>query len=214
MNYEYNCMVSPVSCWGGKKFVVHQDKDVIHDKVYGVNRQMCDLGKTMNDPFEPLSEGAIQEIAKALEIARNPKSIMEEKKTKKMTKAEAFEWLKCKKVNTIGLGEEVQKKLFDCGLKWRCGKSAYYNFGNFLFIDNEGLLSHCGDDEEYWKRHAFEEISAYDILSIVIIEDKKNEFVDCSEPCPEIKAVQELLRNSNGLKDKIVVITKDNVAVL
>lgn len=35
-----------------------------HDKVYELNKQMCDLGKTMNDPFEPLSEEAIQEITK------------------------------------------------------------------------------------------------------------------------------------------------------
>lgn len=39
-------------------------------------------------------------------------------------------------------------------------------------------------------------------------------FVDCSEPCPEIKAVQELLRNSKHLKDKTLVITKDNAAIL
>lgn len=131
-----------------------------------------------------------------------------------MTKAEAFEWLKCKKVYANGKDKEVQMKLFDCGIKWRCGESAYYSFGSLLFINNDGFLSHCGNDEEFWKRHAYEEISAYDILSLEILEDKNNEFVDCSEPCPEIKAVQELLRNSNGLKDKIVVITKDSAAVL
>lgn len=37
---------------------------------------------------------------------------------------------------------------------------------------------------------------------------------DTSEPCPEIKAVQELLRNSKFLKDKTLVITKDNAAIL
>ena len=25
--------------------------DDIHDKVYELNKQMCDIGKTMNDPF-------------------------------------------------------------------------------------------------------------------------------------------------------------------
>ena len=143
------------------------------------------------------------------------KDIMEEKKTKKMTKAEAFEWLKCKKVNTIGLGEEVQKKLFECGVKWSSGKCEYYDFGDYLLIESNGDLYHCGNcGEVYWRAHHFEQIYAHDILSIEIIEDKNDEFVDCSEPCPEIKAVRELLRNSNGLKDKIVVITKDNVAVL
>lgn len=149
--------------------------DDTHDKVYELNKQMCDLGKTMNDPIKPLSEEAIQEITKALEITRKPKDIMKENKTKKMTKAEAFEWLKRKKVRFCDreTSEKVQLKLFACGIKWRCGESAYYNFGSFLFIDNEGFLSHCGDDEEYWKRHAFEEISADIILSIEIVEEKK-----------------------------------------
>lgn len=89
---------------------------------------------------------------------------------KKMTKAEAFEYLKGKKVNTKDKDRVVQMKMFDCGIKWRCGESAYYNFGGHLFIDNEGILSHCSNDEEYWKRHAYEEISADDILSIEIVE--------------------------------------------
>ena len=131
-----------------------------------------------------------------------------------MTKLEAFEYLKEKKVNTKDKDRVVQMKLFECGITWRCGESVYYDFSSFLCIDNDGFLSHCGMDEGYWKRHAYEEIRADDILSIEIVDDKNNEFVDCSEPCPEIKAVQELLRNSNGLKDKILVITKDNVAVL
>lgn len=38
--------------------------------------------------------------------------------------------------------------------------------------------------------------------------------VDDCGPCPEIKAVQELLHNSRYLKDKTLVITKDNAAIL
>lgn len=132
-----------------------------------------------------------------------------------MTKAEAFEWLKGKKVNTKGKGEEVQTKLFECGFSWVNGQCKYYGFSDYLLIETNGVLYHCGcDGDSYWRLHHFKEVSADDILSIEIIEDKNNEFVDCSEPCPEIKAVQELLRNSTGLKDKIVVITKDNAAVL
>ena len=40
------------------------------------------------------------------------------------------------------------------------------------------------------------------------------EFVDDCGPCPEIKDVQELLRNSKHLKDKTLIITKDNAAIL
>ena len=86
---------------------------------------------------------------------------MEEKKTKKMTKAEAFEWLKCKKVDTIGLGKEVMKKLFDCGVKWANGKCEYYDFSDYLLIEYNGDLYHCGNcGEAYWRMHHFEEIYA------------------------------------------------------
>ena len=132
-----------------------------------------------------------------------------------MTKLEAFEYLKGKKVYANGKGKEVQMKLFECGVSWATNHFVYYDFGDYLLIETNGYLYHCGHEgDSYWRLHHFKEISADDILSIEIIENKNNEFVDCSEPCPEIKAVQELLRNSSYLKDKIVVITKDNVAVL
>lgn len=185
--------------------------DDTHDKVYELNRQMCDLGKTMNDPMKPLSEEAAQEIAKALEITRNPKGIiMEEKKTKKMTKAEAFEYLKEKKVNAKDKDRVVQMKMFDCGIKWRCGEPAYYNFGRYLFIDNEGFLLHCGNDEEYWKRHAYEEISADDILSIEIVEEKECSEEDALDLISTVGArLSEVLRRMAGHKH--VVITEDDV---
>ena len=47
------------------------------------------------------------------------KDIMEEKKTKRMTRAEAFEWLKGKKVACDGSNNEaVQSKIFDVGIGW------------------------------------------------------------------------------------------------
>jgi hypothetical protein len=137
-----------------------------------------------------------------------------EKKT--MTKAEAFEYFKRKKI--LAKGEDanisVQEMLFQCGIEWSngCGVPSYHS--DYLIVDENGRLYHCGCDDRYWFAHCYESIDAADVISLEIIEDKNNEFVDCSEPCPEIKAVQELLRNSNGLKDKIVVITKDSAAVL
>ena len=134
-----------------------------------------------------------------------------------MTKAEAFEYFKRKKI--LAEGEDanirVQEKLFQCGIEWVSGSPnvpCYHS--DYLIVGDNGLLYHCGCDDRYWFAHFYESIGAEDVLSIEILEDKNNEFVDCSEPCPEIKAVQELLRNSNGLKDKIVVITKDSAAVL
>lgn len=134
------------------------------------------------------------------------KNIMEEKKTKKMTKAEAFEWLKCKKVNTIGLGEEVQKKLFDCGVKWANGKSEYYDFGDYLLIENNGDLYHCGNcGDSYFRMHHFEEISADDILSIEIVEEKKEPLDRWEEFASKVAKIQETLED-----DEVCIITKTN----
>jgi hypothetical protein len=137
-------------------------------------------------------------------------------KKKIMTKAEAFEYFKRKKI--LAEGDEanigVQEKLFKCGIEWANGGGAPSYHSDYLIVGENGRLYHCGCDDRYWFAHFYESVDAADVISLEILEDKKNEFVDCSEPCPEIKAVQELLRNSNGLKDKIVVITKDSAAVL
>ena len=133
-----------------------------------------------------------------------------------MTKAEAFEYFKRKKIFAEGEDANigVQKKLFQCGIEWRCGGSIPCYYADYLLIDDMGQLSHCGYNDRYWFTHYYESVDAADIISLEILEDKNNEFEDCSEPCPEIKAVQELISNSNHLKDKIIVITKDNAAIL
>lgn len=141
-----------------------------------------DYGYYMNDPR--FWRGVIEALDASWEATKKRfakynklnEDIMEEKKTKKMTKAEAFEWLKCKKVDTIGLGEEVQKRLFDCGVKWANGKCEYYDFSDYLLIENNGDLYHCGNcGEGYFRMHHFEEIYAHDILSMEIIDENKSE---------------------------------------
>lgn len=135
---------------------------------------------------------------------------------KMMTKDEAFEYFKRKKIHAEGedANIRVQETLFKCGIEWVNGGRVPSYHSDYLIVGDNGLLYHCGCDDRYWFAHYYESIDADNVLSIEIIEDKNNEFVDCSEPCQEIKAVQELLRNSTGLKDKIVVITKDSAAVL
>ena len=99
---------------------------------------------------------------------------MEEKKTKKMTKAEAFEWLKGKKVACDGSNNEaVQRKLFEVGIRWLSGKADVKDYASFLFIDADGM-TYC-DTIDYFDLQDYEEISADDILSIEIIEEKKEE---------------------------------------
>lgn len=96
-----------------------------------------------------------------------------EKKTKKMTKAEAFEWLKCKKVSVANreINNKVQSKLFACGVEWKYHGTDVCYYSDYLVINPEGFLCHCdGMGSDYWSRLFHEEISADDILSIEIVE--------------------------------------------
>ena len=198
--------------------------DDTHDKVYGLNRQMCDLGKTINNPMKPLSEEVAQEIAKALETTRNPiksvkplsdgnfdkdfeelrKILDMEKKTKKMTKAEAFEWLKCKKIDCrYASSSQVQAKLFEIDMCWVTGDKNIC-VAHLLFIDADGCISHCGYDDEYFDKHHYTQVSADDILSIEIVEedgplDKWEEFAS------KVAKIQETLED-----DEVCIITKTN----
>lgn len=103
---------------------------------------------------------------------------MEEKKTKKMTKAEAFEYLKGKKVRTCGEPRLLEKKLMECGYRWMRGvtweNDDYEDFWAY-FMAYDGLITfvdiECSD---YYECHDFEDISADDILSIEIVDDEDN----------------------------------------
>ena len=99
---------------------------------------------------------------------------MEEKKTKKMTRAEAFEYLKGKKVACdISNKELVQRKLFEVGIRWYDGEADVLEGASLLFINPSGM-TYC-DTIDYFDCHNYKEISAYDILSIEIVEEKKEE---------------------------------------
>ena len=203
-------------CYSGKKFRIHEELA----KMPRVAPLSEETAQEMIKTLEDFSKSLVVEL-KACELMNRicedaRKSIksddMEEKKTKKMTKAEAFEHLRHKKVMVVGKAFAIQNKLFKIGYRWCDGTVETISMVDFLFIDDvtfqfTGSLSH-------FKNCAYEEISADDILSIEIVEEKREKFVDCSEPCDEIKVVQELLRNSKYLKDKTLVITKDNAAIL
>ncbi len=154
-------------CYRDGYGVWHYSDDT-NDKVYELNRQMCDIDKHLSEAgyFRMICDGQIETRKKLID--------MKEKKTKKMTKAEAFEYLKGKKVYANGKGKEVQKKLFDCGVKWASGKSEYYDFSDYLLIESNGDLYHCGNcGEAYFRMHHFEEIYVDEILSIEIVDEKK-----------------------------------------
>lgn len=198
--------------------------DDTRDKVYELNRQMCDLGIPLRNPIEPISEEAAQELIGKYEkigkewdskkdeivlsifkgIENQIKERDMEKKTKKMTKAEAFEWLKCKKIDSSCLEIGIQNKLFSIGIEWRTMDTKFVDCVPYLLINAEGKMSHCGKDANYWFSHCYEAISAEDILSIVIVEECAK---DDEDPYfgGRIKDLQEMIED-----DEVLIITKTN----
>lgn len=89
---------------------------------------------------------------------------------KKMTKAEAFEWLKNKKVYVDGYSAVIQAKLFEAGFEWPLSKRHICNLKQpFLILNEGGGVLHC-NDMCYYLEHSNEEISFDAILSIEIVE--------------------------------------------
>ena len=146
------------------------------------------------------------------EILKEKNRFMEEKKTKKtkkMTKAEAFEYLKGKRVACYSSNEElVQRKLFEVGIRWRGGKNDITSVAPFLFINPNGI-TYCGS-REWFDLHEYEEISADDILSIEIVDEKQCKEEDAFDLIRTVGArLSEVLRRMDGHKH--VVITEDDV---
>ena len=126
---------------------------------------------------------------------------MEEKKSKRMTRAEAFEYLKGKKVACDNRNEElVQRKLFEVGIRWFSDCGLLRNVP-FLFIDTDGMT--YSDIRDYFDLHDFEEISADDILSIEIIEGKEVLSVDCA--LEHAKWIMKYLREECSPHTKMII---------
>lgn len=136
-----------------------------------------------------------------------------EKKTRTMTKAEAFEWLKCKKVSvsTRETGRKVQSKLFDCGVIWKNGGTDFCDYGNYYVINSHGLLGHCDGMGSYWECLINEEISVDDILSIEIIEEKNELEFNYDKAVELAKPLMEYL-NDTGCSERICVTCESIVA--
>lgn len=165
-----------------------------HDKVYGVNKQMCDIGKTI--------------------LTKN-KDIMEEKKTKKMTKAEAFEYLKGKKIKCIcavahedAQANKVEKFLKDVGCKYHFANHIswcdwYWPLYGFI-VDKKGEIYVAFENQKDFFEQDFSElISADDILSIEIVEEKKNELEFNYDKVVELAKPLMLYLNDVGFQDSI-----------
>ena len=179
--------------------------DDTHDKVYELNRQMCDLERGLSNDFLDMQVRITDKLAKDVvegvrtpdwaknmlagipeqlsraeydildEILKEKNRFMEEKKTKKMTKAEAFEYLKGKKVYVNSHSAHIQTKLFEAGYTRSSGSRNVDNEDMpFLLTTNHGEFFAICNMRDFAKV-SYEEISADDILSIEIVEEKKDD---------------------------------------
>ena len=133
---------------------------------------------------------------------------MEEKKTKKMTKAEAFEYLKGKKVKCYNVGEhygeKLLKKLAECG----CTSNIFLPKGISsvwaIFISDVCDLSILDTAHaDQYGNYDLCEITADDILSIEIVDyeplDKWDDFAR------RVAKIQEKIED-----EEVCIITKGN----
>ena len=138
------------------------------------------------------------------DILKSIKSNDMEKKTKKMTKAEAFEYLKGKKVLCYSSKMEVvQGFVKSLGFHWS-DYSEEPMLVSILFLGKDGRLTYSVSLKRF-EEHESPEISVDDILSIEIVEekyeplDKWDEFARC------VAKVQEKIE-----EDEVCIITKGN----
>lgn len=225
-------------CYRDGYGVWHHSDDT-YDKVYELNRQMCDLERGLSNDFLDMQVRIADKLAKDVvegvrtpdwaknmlagiperlsraeyeileEILKEKNRFMEEKKTKAMTKAEAFEYFKGKRVVCGNLNcVDIQRKFFEVGVKWRGGSTeATKDRGCFIFVDLNGCLTHC-NSREWFDTHEYEEISVDDILSIEIVEENRSED-ELVEIVELGKKIMYLLPKLSGHRH--VVITEDDV---
>ena len=138
---------------------------------------------------------------------------MEEKKIKKMTKTEAFDYLKGKKVKCYNLGEhygeKLLKKLAECGCTSNIFLPKGISYVWAIFISDVCDLSILDTAHaDQYGNYDLCEITADDILSIEIVEDTKP---DC-ERNEHVKALQELIAKSGCID--CIIISKNDIGIL
>jgi hypothetical protein len=190
-------------CYTDGYGVLHYLDDT-HAKVYGVNKQMCDLERGLSNDFLDMQVRIADKLAKDViegvrtpdwaknmlagipeqlsraeyeildEILKEKNRFMEEKKTRKMTKAEAFEYLKGKKVLCYSSKMEVvQGFVKSLGFHWS-DYSEEPMLVSILFLGEDGRLTYSVSLKRF-EEHESPEISADDILSIEIVDENKSE---------------------------------------
>lgn len=104
-----------------------------------------------------------------------------------MTREEAIKMLANTKVYVDGKSREIQEKLFSLGFYWTSGsKQVLFEEKPFLFLWKDVNMRYS-DDMEYFTKNLFREITAADILSIVIDDPKYRPFKDAEECLDEME---------------------------
>lgn len=107
-----------------------------------------------------------------------------------MTREEAISFLDNTKVYVQGKSKEIQEKLFSLGFQWKFdGKKVCHEEKPFLFLWEDMELSY-GSDMERFTNKAFREITANDILNIIIDEPKYRPFKNAEECWQEMQKHQ------------------------
>ena len=107
-----------------------------------------------------------------------------------MTREEAIKILANTKVYVDGKSREIQEKLFSLGFYWTSGsKQVLFEEKPFLFLYEDMELYYSSDMEHFTKK-AFREITANDILNIIIDEPKYRPFKNAEECWQEMQKHQ------------------------
>ena len=107
-----------------------------------------------------------------------------------MTREEAIKMLANTKVYVDGKSREIQEKLFSLGFYWTSGsKQVLFEEKPFLFLWKDVNIRYS-DDMEYFTKNLFREITAADILSIVIDEPEYRPFKNAEECWQEMQKHQ------------------------
>ena len=109
-----------------------------------------------------------------------------------MTREEAIKSLVNTKMYVQGKSKEIQEKLFSLGFQWTSGsKQVLSEEKPFLFLCEDMDIC-CSNDMSYFTKKLFREITAADILSIIIDEPKYRPFKDAKECFEEMQKHEPL----------------------
>lgn len=155
----------------GHPVVVYATDEELRERWRHINLLKIEAD-TMFDEEDNVEGVKVWSVSQAKEIAKEILSM----EKKKMTKAEAFGWLDGKKIRTEGNHEKVLRKLFDLGFVWKNLRDKRVDLG---WQQGEVYGLTISDDEVAWwttphlfDTHGADAVSADDILSIEIVEEK------------------------------------------